>query len=44
MLRQPALASSVNCALELFFPDAVQGTRQWLRFEVALHAARDGYS
>ena len=43
LMKKPAPASSMNCALELIRPEVVYGTRQWLRFDVALHAAHSGY-
>lgn len=44
LLRTPAPASSMNCAVELIRPEAVYGTHQWLRFEVELHDAHSGYA
>ena len=44
VMRTPAPASSMNCALELIAPQAVYGSRQWIRFETEVHDARYGYA
>lgn len=44
LMRKPAPASTMNCALELIQPQAIFGTRQWIRFEVVLHSAHSGYA
>lgn len=44
LMRTPAPASTMNCAVELIRPEAIYGTRQWLRFEARLHDAHSGYA
>ena len=44
MMRTPSPISSMNCALELIRPEAIYGTRQWVRFEVNLHDSHSGYA
>ncbi len=44
LMDSPSPVSTMNCGLELIRPELVYGTRQWLRFEVALHDAHSGYT
>jgi acyl-CoA thioesterase len=44
LMRTPAPASTMNCTIELIRPEAIYGTRLWVRFEVTLHDAHSGYA